>query len=233
MVKDAIKSAQKAIDLKLVVVDTLSRHYGGDENIAKDVAKFIAGLDQLKQEFNLAILLVHHSGKDSSKGARGSSAMRAALDTEIRVERAESDQMIVSNTKQKDAELFQQKAFELSRVNLHDKDNRALLDRYGEPISSCVLTEVELPEVTERPLRKGINQRRFEELFAREWNQGRKRVPLKEFREQMELPNNRWQELITSKGFQQKFKVVSDYVELLERTNANDSDSTMSDRPIP
>ncbi len=233
LVKEAIKNAQSRIDLKLVVVDTLSRHYGGDENVAKDVAKFIAGLDQLKQEFKLAILLIHHSGKDSTKGARGSSAMRAALDTEIRVDRAESDVVIVSNTKQKDAELFQQKAFELSRINLHDKDSRVLVDCYGEPITSCVLAQVELPEPTERPLRKGANQKRFEEFFSREWNRGRKLIPLKEIRDQMELPNNRWQELINSKGFQQKFKVVSDYVELLEGTDANDPDSTISDRPIP
>ena len=131
--------------------------------------------------------------------------MRAALDTEIRVDRAESDEMIVSNTKQKDAELFQQKAFELSRINLHDKDSRVLVDCYGEPITSCVLAEVEFSEPTERPLRKGANQKRFEELFSREWNRGRKRIPLKEFREQMALPNNRWQELIHSKGFEQKF----------------------------
>ena len=49
LVKEAIKKAQSQIDLKLVVVDTLSRHYGGDENVAKDVAQFISGLDQLKQ----------------------------------------------------------------------------------------------------------------------------------------------------------------------------------------
>ena len=71
--------------LALIIIDTLARHHTGDENSATEMSSFIGNLDQLREEFNAAVVVVHHSGKDPSRGARGSSAFRAALDHEILV----------------------------------------------------------------------------------------------------------------------------------------------------
>ncbi|MCL7707192.1 helicase RepA family protein, partial [Enterobacter kobei] len=60
--------------IRLIVVDTLARCFGGnDENDARDMGAFIEGCDVIKRETGATLLVVHHSGKDDTKGARGSS----------------------------------------------------------------------------------------------------------------------------------------------------------------
>ena len=72
--------------VRFVVVDTLARALaGGDENSAKDMGAFIANVDVIRARTGAAVMIVHHSGKDASKGARGSSALRAAVDTELEI----------------------------------------------------------------------------------------------------------------------------------------------------
>jgi hypothetical protein len=68
----------------LVVFDTLARCLvGGDENSAKDIGIAVENVEQIRRACGACILLVHHTGKDETAGARGSSALRAAVATEI------------------------------------------------------------------------------------------------------------------------------------------------------
>lgn len=70
----------------LIVVDTLHRNFGeGDENSSKDVGAFIKHLDLIKEKTGAAILCIHHSGHNNSNHSRGSSAIRASLDTEYQL----------------------------------------------------------------------------------------------------------------------------------------------------
>ncbi|MEL6280677.1 MAG: AAA family ATPase, partial [Pseudomonadota bacterium] len=70
----------------LVVIDTVSRVLaGGDENSAVDMPLFVRNMDSIREATGANTLLVHHSGKDQAKGARGHSSLRAATDTEIEV----------------------------------------------------------------------------------------------------------------------------------------------------
>jgi hypothetical protein len=72
----------------LVVIDTLSRATAGlDENSAKDASRVVAQLDRLRTVAGSAVVPVHHSGKDTSAGLRGSSVLLAAADAVVRVER--------------------------------------------------------------------------------------------------------------------------------------------------
>lgn len=90
----------------LIVIDTAARALAGlDENSAKDAGVLIDAAESLKRDFDAAILIVHHSGKDAQKGARGSSAIEAGVDTVIRAE-ADRDALSVklTVTKQKDAD---------------------------------------------------------------------------------------------------------------------------------
>jgi hypothetical protein len=69
----------------LVVVDTAARTMvGGDENAAKDVGRFIASVDALREAD--AALVVHHTGKDGGS-ERGSSALRGAADLMVKADR--------------------------------------------------------------------------------------------------------------------------------------------------
>ncbi|WP_162062566.1 helicase RepA family protein [Vibrio taketomensis] len=63
-------TCRKHGDIKMIVIDTLARCFGnGDENSAKDMGAFIAACDRLKQHTQAAILLVHHTGKDATRGS--------------------------------------------------------------------------------------------------------------------------------------------------------------------
>lgn len=88
-IADALKEIEETTGFPggLLVVDTLARAMGGgDENSSQDMGQFVANVDLIREHTNVHTLLVHHTGKDASRGARGSSVLRAATDTEIEVE---------------------------------------------------------------------------------------------------------------------------------------------------
>ena len=69
----------------LVVVDTLARAMTGNENPPDDMGKFVAACGRIREACEGHVLIVHHSGKDLAKGARGHSSLRAATDVELEV----------------------------------------------------------------------------------------------------------------------------------------------------
>lgn len=127
--------AKKGKQLQLIVIDTLARCFGGnDENDAKDMGAFIEGCETIKLETGTTVLVVHNSGKDD-KGARGSSAFRAALNAEFNVRReGEGGAIILTCTKMKDAEEPRPAAFDLRVAEL-------FTDRDGELVASLVLRD--------------------------------------------------------------------------------------------
>jgi hypothetical protein len=54
------------------------------------MGKLVMNCDRIRFESGAACLLVHHVGKDTTKGARGHSRLRAANDTEIEIIRDET-----------------------------------------------------------------------------------------------------------------------------------------------
>jgi len=112
----------------LIVVDTLSRAMaGGDENAPTDMGAMVRHLDVLRKATGAHVMVVHHSGKDRARGARGHSLLRAATDTEIEV----ADRQIAV-TKQRDLDKSWSGGFDLEIVELGK-------DADGDPITSCVL----------------------------------------------------------------------------------------------
>jgi hypothetical protein len=78
-----IHSIEKA---DVIVIDTLAQTTAGaDENSGKDMGRVLANCKQLHAATGATVVLVHHAGKDTSKGARGWSGLRAAVDTEIEI----------------------------------------------------------------------------------------------------------------------------------------------------
>ncbi|PHM64030.1 DNA primase [Xenorhabdus stockiae] len=137
--------------VRLIILDTLARCFGGaDENDSKDMGAFVRGCDELKAKTGASILVVHHSGKDESKGARGSSALRAALDVEYKISREgkKGGSLVISCTKMKDAEEPDTKAYDMRVVELFtDKDGEditslALIDRPRAPVEEEEINQV-------------------------------------------------------------------------------------------
>jgi len=100
--------------LELIILDTLMRMSGGgfNENSSEDMGGFITQAGKLQAIYLCAMLLIHHSGKDITKGLRGHSSLLGAVDTELEIQRQDSvinsaDTSVVGNailtvTKQKD-----------------------------------------------------------------------------------------------------------------------------------
>lgn len=103
----AIEVAEiEGVPIGLVIIDTVARAMvGADENSAQDMGLFNEGAAEIIRgvDGGPSVLVVHHSGKDAEKGARGSSSFNGALDTMLRVTR-EEDRVTVRVEKQKDGE---------------------------------------------------------------------------------------------------------------------------------
>lgn len=126
----------------LVVVDTLARSIGdGDENTAKDAAMFIKNCDIIREATGAHVMVVHHTGKDEERGARGSSALRAAVDTEILVSASHS----ISSKKQRDMIAAPDLHFTLRSVTLGE-------DEDGDLVTSAVVEPAETPAPVPKPL---------------------------------------------------------------------------------
>jgi hypothetical protein len=80
-----------------------------------------------------AVLLVHHSGHNSGDRARGSSALKAALDVEYKISK-KGDVVTMKNTKVKDFDKPEPISFNLVSQSLSE-----WLDDAGMPMQSAIL----------------------------------------------------------------------------------------------
>lgn len=139
------KAAEAGEPVRLIVVDTVARAMGGgNENASEDMARLVNAGDRIRQETGAHVLFVHHSGKDASKGARGHSSLRAALDTEIEVTADEITQIHTARvTKQRD---LSTKGLRLAARFVSVELGR---DQWGQPVTACAVesTEVTAPVV--------------------------------------------------------------------------------------
>jgi hypothetical protein len=78
--------------LVMIVLDTLMRMSGGgfNENSSEDMGGFITQAGKLQALYECALLVIHHSGKDVTKGLRGHSSLLGAVDTELEINRLDS-----------------------------------------------------------------------------------------------------------------------------------------------
>jgi hypothetical protein len=72
---------------KFIVIDTLSASTAGtvDENSNSAMAGMIAYIQRLAKMVGAAVLIVHHTGNDATRGERGAYALRANPDVSIEV----------------------------------------------------------------------------------------------------------------------------------------------------
>jgi hypothetical protein len=137
---DVCKAIIAAGGADLVIVDTFAQVMpGANENAADDVGKALAHCKGIHRATGALVLLVHHAGKDASKGARGWSGLKAAADAELEVVRTAAGRLI-RVSKQKDGEDGQLWGFDLDVVPVGVDDD-------GDVITSCVVRECEAPAV--------------------------------------------------------------------------------------
>jgi hypothetical protein len=149
-----VRAAQSEFGLNCIAifVDTLSRAMaGGDENGPEDMGALIAGADAVRLATGATVILVHHLGKDETRGARGHSSLKCALDTELEVSAQAGGLRIATVTKQRDFPSGTRFGFRLRVVELgRDTD--------GDPVTSCVVEVAEDVPTASKQHPTGKNQ---------------------------------------------------------------------------
>jgi hypothetical protein len=86
----------------LIVFDTLARSIGAtDENCAASMTQVAKSAERIARTLKAHVMLVHHTGKDTDRGGRGSSALRGAVDTEISLIPLKTGDVRVAHEKQR------------------------------------------------------------------------------------------------------------------------------------
>ena len=154
--KDQVSRLVKAISAQepysLIVVDTFAQVTpGANENSGEDMGKALAECRRIHRASGAMVLLVHHSGKDASKGARGWSGLRAAADVELEVLRSDEVRS-VSVTKLKDGQDGGSVGFKLHTVVLGE-------DEDGDDVTSCIVEYTDTGRVSvEKKKKTGKNE---------------------------------------------------------------------------
>jgi hypothetical protein len=136
---DAIAAAVEARGLPpvvLIMIDTISRTFGGGDENTSDMAAYVGNIGRIQAAFGgCAAMLVHHRPKDSNNDTpRGHGSLWGACDTIIMVEAGETKTARI--TKQKDVDAIGPFMFKLHQVEVG-------VDEDGEPVTSCVVEPVD------------------------------------------------------------------------------------------
>lgn len=137
----------------VLVLDTLNRAAPtADENSSRDMGEILEAAKTLQAACNGLVLLVHHTGKDSTRGLRGHSSLFAAMDAAIEVSR-EGDRREWKVAKSKDGQDGDAHPFKLQVETLG-------IEPTGEAITSCVvMRDTAAQDVRAVKLPQGGNQR--------------------------------------------------------------------------
>ena len=118
-VVDEILDDYRGKKVRLLVIDTLSKWFGAlglDENSTKDASIAMAVLDRIREELGCLIVVLHHLGKDKTKGMRGSTAVLGAADVVIEASSKTTGLVMWTWVKMRSAELPPPLLFEFKKV---------------------------------------------------------------------------------------------------------------------
>lgn len=151
--KDPALLAKKIKDhggADLIIIDTLNAASpGADENSGRDMTQILDHCRLLHKHTGATVVLVHHSGKDASKGARGWSGLKASADAEIEIAR-NGDYRTATVSKMKDGLDGVRHSFLLKPITLY-------MDADGDDVTSCYVEHVEtMPDVPAATAPRGM-----------------------------------------------------------------------------
>ena len=137
----------------VVFLDTLNRAAPtADENSSKDMGEILQAAKTLQAITGGLVVLVHHTGKDATRGLRGHSSLFAAMDAAVEVSR-DGDRREWKVAKSKDGADGDAHPFKLHIETLG-------VDEHGDPVTSCVvMADTNSEDVKRVKLPQGGNQR--------------------------------------------------------------------------
>jgi phage/plasmid primase-like uncharacterized protein len=207
VVAESIKqlSAEANCIPSMIVIDTLARNHGGDENSTQDMNAFIQHLDvYLRQPWKCCVMVVHHSGVADKDRSRGSTALKGALDAEYKCQLDSGTKTIAFESKKmKDAEMPSPKNFQITQVDL------PINNKNGMPVKGAYLTAVDISGLVSQVQKKTYlspNQKQVMECLVMlevslHQNQQLRPVGYDEWRDSAKehgVKNNRFWEVVKS-----------------------------------
>lgn len=130
-VVDELIEVCKLFAPRLVVIDTLARCTPGlEENSPKEMGLLVQALERLLDGTGACVLLVHHTGKDTARGPRGSNALLAAVDTSIETQRTRTGMTAIVKKQKNGAD------GEVMRFRLEPEGDSVVLVDDGESASA-------------------------------------------------------------------------------------------------
>jgi hypothetical protein len=125
---------QFGVSVGLIIIDTYAKGIaanGGDEDKARDQNRAAANLRKVHSLLDVHIALVGHTGKDETRGARGSNAHVGDVDVMVQIsgDKIKIAQVIKGNdTPERELAQFKLEPFELGR------------DEDGDPITTSIVS---------------------------------------------------------------------------------------------
>jgi AAA domain len=132
-----------------IVIDTLNRSLKGSENDDRDMGDYIKAADQVREAFDCAVIIIHHSGIDPKK-PRGHTSLTGAADAQLAVRRDGGD-VLLRVEWMKDGPQGDEIASTLETVEIG-------VDEDGDSMTSCVVVASD----SDRPKRRatvGMSER--------------------------------------------------------------------------
>lgn len=206
----------------LIIVDTLARNFGGNENSTEDMSAFIKNVDELLRiPFGACVLILHHTGHADRDTGRGSTVLIGGIDNSFKVTLDANKRVTLKVVKLRDGEYPAEVIREIKAIEMDG------LDKFGNPFTAPVLipaTRTDKP-VLESSL--GINQQkalRALRVLTRHAEQHAElgetiRIKISDWRSKCSdagIARNRWKESSNSLMSNELVRIEGDYVYLCE-----------------
>jgi hypothetical protein len=121
----------------VVCLDTLNRSMEGSESSDADMAAYLRAADAIGKALDCLVVIIHHCGHNGVR-PRGHSSLMGALDLQVAVRRIDDNVIEAELELAKDTEAGLTFRSRLKQVTL-------FIDEEGDPVTSCVVEEVDQP----------------------------------------------------------------------------------------
>ena len=177
-----------------IVIDTLARNFGGNENDTEDMSAFVKNIDDsLRAPFNACVLIVHHTGKADHDEGRGSTALPGAVENSFKVTQTMPGHVTLKAFKIRDGEYPSDVVQEIKPIEMEGHD------KFGNRFTAPVLIHASNPASNQAPL--GDNQKKalpLLEALSKEYGVDA------EPGEPVWVPTDKWRELCAEVGIDRR-----------------------------
>ena len=138
-VRELVRSVRTFGEYVLIIIDTLAQVTpGANENAGEDMSRALANIKAVQIATGSTVMVVHHAGKDVSRGSRGWSGLKAAAEAQLEVSRNEdTGERVIRIDKLKDGQDGVRYGFELMTQPVAMYED-------GTEYTSCVVVPAEL-----------------------------------------------------------------------------------------